>query len=98
MDLNGDLKIDLFGVASSSDSTFKAWQNVWNISQPDGPIFNLYASLPFVSLPNADIIHCHCSTDPKMSGSHCKLSNPHSNAAVDLNGDCLAGMYFLRSQ
>ena len=30
-------------------------------------------------------------TDPKLSGSQCKLSSPHSNAAVDLNGDCLAG-------
>ncbi|THG98045.1 hypothetical protein EW026_g4082 [Hermanssonia centrifuga] len=29
-------------------------------------------------------------TDPNMDGAQCKLSNPHSNAAVDLNGDCLA--------
>lgn len=35
-------------------------------------------------------------TDPKFNGAQCKLSNPHSNAAVDLNGDCLAGMTFAR--
>lgn len=26
-----------------------------------------------------------------MKGAQCTLSHPHSNAAVDLNGDCLAG-------
>lgn len=30
-----------------------------------------------------------------MKGAQCKLANPHSNAAVDLNGDCLAGMFLL---
>ena len=29
--------------------------------------------------------------DPKFNGAQCTLANPHSNAAVDLNGDCLAG-------
>ena len=41
MDINGDLKIDLFGVTPSSPSTFKVWQNVWNASQYDGPVFNM---------------------------------------------------------
>lgn len=26
------------------------------------------------------------------NGSQCKIANPHSNAVVDLNGDCLAGV------
>jgi integrin alpha FG-GAP repeat containing protein 1 len=29
--------------------------------------------------------------DPPFHGKQCKLANPHSNAVVDLNGDCLAG-------
>ncbi|TCD70604.1 hypothetical protein EIP91_002634 [Steccherinum ochraceum] len=33
--------------------------------------------------------------DPKMDGAQCKISNPHSNAAVDLNGDCLADMFLV---
>lgn len=33
-------------------------------------------------------------TDPDMKGAQCTLSHPHSNAAVDLNGDCLAGKLF----
>jgi len=26
------------------------------------------------------------------NGSQCMIANPHSNAVVDLNGDCLAGV------
>jgi len=29
----------------------------------------------------------------RFNGSQCKIANPHSNAVVDLNGDCLAGVY-----
>lgn len=41
MDLNGDLKIDLLGAVPSTTSTFKAWQNVWNASELNGPIFSM---------------------------------------------------------
>lgn len=76
MDMNGNLKIDLFGTVpgGSSDGEFKVWQNVWNASQPS-TIFNL--------------------VDPKLNGAQCQLSNPHSNAAVDLNGDCLADLFLV---
>ncbi|KAI0792754.1 hypothetical protein C8Q75DRAFT_751250 [Abortiporus biennis] len=33
--------------------------------------------------------------DPMMTGSQCTISNPHSNAAVDLNGDCLADIFLV---
>ena len=43
MDMNGDLKIDLFGTPSSSpSSSFKVWQNVWNASNPQSGAFNVY--------------------------------------------------------
>ncbi|KAH9934948.1 uncharacterized protein B0H18DRAFT_1182116 [Fomitopsis serialis] len=35
------------------------------------------------------------SVDPKFNGAQCTLSNPHSNAAVDLNGDCLADIFLV---
>ena len=42
MDMTGDLKIDLFGVEPLAPSTFKVWKNVWNVSQPTAPMFELY--------------------------------------------------------
>lgn len=99
MDMSGDLKIDLFGTlpTSSPDSRFKVWQNVWNDSQSSSPVFNLCV----VILPARLYIKSRMKRalftyrmDPKMIGPQCKLSNPHSNAAVDLNGDCLAGRIF----
>ncbi|KAI0628726.1 hypothetical protein C8Q77DRAFT_1067117 [Trametes polyzona] len=77
MDVNGDLKIDLFGIPSppTSSSPFKVWQNVWNGSATQTEIFN--------------------TIDPNFSGAQCTLSNPHSNAAVDLNGDCLADIFLV---
>lgn len=77
MDMDGDLKVDLFGIPSpaSTNTPFKVWSNVWNASQSNSPIFNV--------------------TDPKFNGSQCTLSNPHSNAAIDLNGDCLADIFLV---
>ncbi|EEB98443.1 hypothetical protein MPER_02043, partial [Moniliophthora perniciosa FA553] len=33
--------------------------------------------------------------DPPFYGNQCKLANPHSNAVVDLNGDCLADVFLV---
>ena len=41
IDMNGDLKIDLFGNAPGSVSQFKVWDNAWNSSQRNSPIFDL---------------------------------------------------------
>ena len=91
MDMNGDLKIDLFGIPSPQDSSspFKIWQNVWNNSNPHSDVFSMYVAAP--SHETACLTQKLYSTNPKFDGSHCTLANPHSNAAVDLNGDCLAG-------
>lgn len=96
MDMNGDLKIDLFGIPSSesSSSPFKVWRNVWNESTTDSNLFSMYVPIHnyrvCVDTQTPDILH---SGDPKFKGTQCTLANPHSNAAVDLNGDCLAGEY-----
>ncbi|EIN08003.1 hypothetical protein PUNSTDRAFT_121158 [Punctularia strigosozonata HHB-11173 SS5] len=34
-------------------------------------------------------------TTPNFNGARCRLSNPHSNAVVDLNGDCLADIFLV---
>lgn len=44
-DLNGDLTIDMLGITptSASDSSpFRVWQNVWNASQPSGPVYDMH--------------------------------------------------------
>ena len=44
-DSTGDLRIDLLGVPSSSSGdqeSFSVWQNVWNASQPNSPVYELY--------------------------------------------------------
>ena len=42
------------------------------------------------SIPEPSSFHSY-STDLPFDGIKCNLANPHSNAVVDLNGDCLAG-------
>ena len=44
VDTNGDLKIDLFGAipSTSSSGPFKIWSNVWNSSDPQSEIFEMY--------------------------------------------------------
>ena len=45
-DSTGDLRIDLLGVSpsSSGDQTFfSVWQNVWNASQLNSPVYELCA-------------------------------------------------------
>jgi len=43
-DSTGNLRIDLLGISPSSSGgqeSFSVWQNVWNASQPDGPVYQL---------------------------------------------------------
>lgn len=45
-DSTGDLRIDLLGISPSSSGdqeTFSIWQNVWNASQPNSPVYELCA-------------------------------------------------------
>ncbi|KDQ59682.1 hypothetical protein JAAARDRAFT_33256 [Jaapia argillacea MUCL 33604] len=78
-DSNGDMKIDLIGMTPSSSSSrtdpFQVWQNVWNASRSNSPIFDI--------------------VDAPFTGAQCTISNPHSNAMVDLNGDCLSDIFLL---
>ncbi|KAL9714709.1 hypothetical protein Ac2012v2_001367 [Leucoagaricus gongylophorus] len=75
LDIDGDLKIDLLGLTSNGGDQLQVWQNVWNSSLSDSPLFEIQNSY--------------------FSGSQCKITNPHSNAVVDLNGDCLADVFLV---
>lgn len=45
----------------------------------------------------ATVFQITSSMDPKFDGKQCTLAHPHSNAVVDLDGDCLAGLDILSS-
>lgn len=45
IDFNGDMKIDLLGMTPTSrtdpEKSLRIWQNVWNFSDAQSPLFNL---------------------------------------------------------
>ncbi|KAH8995858.1 hypothetical protein EDB86DRAFT_2920938 [Lactarius hatsudake] len=73
-DSDGQMRIDLLGIQPGF-SQLRMWKNVWNASDPSGPLYEV--------------------TDAPFSGAQCRISNPHSNAAVDLNGDCVADIFLV---
>ncbi|KAH9483665.1 T-cell immunomodulatory protein [Psilocybe cubensis] len=79
IDVDGDMKIDLLGMTTSSTGSssdiFQIWQNTWNASSPNPVLFNVQ--------------------DANFKGQQCTISNPHSNAVVDLDGDCLADVFIV---
>jgi hypothetical protein len=72
MDVNGDMKIDLLGLAPGSPSTFKIWQNVYNSSQPQSPPFYvcvarslrdlLYVESLAAQTPTSMVLHANLPT------------------------------------
>ncbi|KAJ2926340.1 hypothetical protein H1R20_g10751, partial [Candolleomyces eurysporus] len=68
------MKIDLLGIPPSTNS-LQIWQNVWNASEPNSPLFKLI--------------------DAPLPDAKCTFANPHSNAIIDLNGDCLADIFLV---
>ncbi|KAI0093714.1 hypothetical protein BDY19DRAFT_881949 [Irpex rosettiformis] len=56
-----------------------------------GP-FKVWSNVWNSSDPQSEIFEI---MEPMFKGPQCKLSNPHSNAAVDLNGDCLADIFLV---
>ncbi|EJD46184.1 hypothetical protein AURDEDRAFT_63627 [Auricularia subglabra TFB-10046 SS5] len=58
----------------------------------DGTSLKLWQNSWNESQPGSDLFKV---TDPKLVGATCQLANPHSNAVVDLNGDCLADLFLV---
>ena len=97
-DATGDMRPDLLGFASKGtgkkgDLVPKLWTNVWATSNST-TLFELCAS--------SGCSHPTCltrerSSDPPfdLAGSSCTFPTPHSNAYIDLNGDCLADIFIM---
>ncbi|KAK7062132.1 T-cell immunomodulatory protein [Favolaschia claudopus] len=79
IDVDGDMKIDLLGMTPASQGSSTSPFQVWQ------NVWN--ASDPLSPLFNLE--------DAPLKGTQCKLANPHSNAVVDLDGDCLADVFLL---
>ncbi|KAE9384582.1 hypothetical protein BT96DRAFT_1026852 [Gymnopus androsaceus JB14] len=79
LDLNGDMKIDLLGMTPSSQHSSTAPFQMWK------NVWNAsQAYSPLFEVMNSPF-----------HGSQCTLSNPHSNAVIDLDGDCLADVFLV---
>ena len=80
------MRIDLLGNIPDDDKNLYVWSNVWETS--NGTIlYDRYvpSTLPITSFS------LHFRIDADLPDSKCSVVNPHSNAVLDLDGDCLAG-------
>ncbi|KAG0054100.1 hypothetical protein BGZ83_011984 [Gryganskiella cystojenkinii] len=79
-DVNGDMRTDLLGYAFAGYQAGTSPLSVWkNIHDPKNPGGPIFELVPMNFTGEA--------------GPQCILSNPHSSAFVDLNGDCLADIF-----
>ncbi|KAI9311839.1 hypothetical protein BX666DRAFT_1992962 [Dichotomocladium elegans] len=84
MDLTGDMKMDLLGYAYEGSSGLSMWINTAN---PSSAINTTTSSL--FNVTSAASVFDQAYTN------QCTWANPHSNAVVDLDGDCLADLVFV---
>ncbi|KAJ6523586.1 hypothetical protein B0H19DRAFT_972767 [Mycena capillaripes] len=61
-------------------------------SQGSSSPFQVWQNVWNASQPHSPLFNV---ADPLFKGAQCKLASPHSNAVVDLNGDCLADVFLL---
>lgn len=105
LDATGNLQPDLLGLAMESkkkNPTMKLWENVdGNFSLfVLVPLVTCLGSRAYISSPLINSPRCvpylfllsvSRKDSPLDPSKVCHLSNPHSNAFIDLDGDCLAG-------
>lgn len=96
--------MDLLGFPHGDErqENLKIWRNNWDASNGTS-LFELCVQgvqnrpgQPGAGLSGGVLMYGVCSftrADPPIdvSGFNCKMPNPHSNAFIDLDGDCLAG-------
>ncbi|RUS19475.1 hypothetical protein BC937DRAFT_87413 [Endogone sp. FLAS-F59071] len=81
-DANGDMKTDLLGYSfSGNGSTLSVWENIADLRTPTNgmTMFNVVPASTYFNSIDSDT---------------CQWMNPHSNAFLDLDGDCLADLFF----
>ncbi|GAA5822622.1 hypothetical protein JCM11251_004321 [Rhodosporidiobolus azoricus] len=84
LDATGDMRTDLLGFAAadaSKASIPRLWNNAWESSNRSS-IFSI-ADSPL-----------DLSTSPTPNQFTCRFPSPHYNAFIDLDGDCLADLFF----
>ncbi|KDR81920.1 hypothetical protein GALMADRAFT_240232 [Galerina marginata CBS 339.88] len=79
IDIDGDMKIDLLGITPASTGGQDSTYQIWK------NIWNASSSTP-------ELFEIQ---DAPFSGQQCTIANPHSNAVVDLDGDCLADLFLV---
>jgi integrin alpha FG-GAP repeat containing protein 1 len=98
-DADGDMKVDLLGYAYSNgrDSTSpRLWRNVYDPSEPDGNVFELSVfNLNTLTSVSLTLSYATREDPPFNATFDCVFPNPHSHAIIDLDGDCLAGLYII---
>jgi hypothetical protein len=80
------MRIDLLGNIPDDKNNIYVWRNVWEKS--NGTIlYDMYVPPALPTTP----FSLHFRIDANLPGPTCSIVNPHSNAVLDLDGDCLAG-------
>ncbi|GAA5911051.1 hypothetical protein JCM6882_006862 [Rhodosporidiobolus microsporus] len=85
LDATGDMRTDLLGFAAADGSkttTPRLWNNTWEASNRTS-VFTL-SDAPL-----------DLSTSPTPGTFSCKFPSPHFNSFIDLDGDCLADLFFM---
>lgn len=89
VDATGDLRPDLLGFSTEDEgktSSFKLWKN------GPGGFFTLCVARPAILRVHGALTIASRRVDPPLNSAQvCRWANPHSNAFIDLDGDCLAG-------
>ncbi|KAI8140634.1 hypothetical protein BJV82DRAFT_621881 [Fennellomyces sp. T-0311] len=81
LDLTGDMKLDLLGYPYEGDTGLSMWINTVDDAHLNASsIYNVTSASTILN---------------ESETNKCVWSNPHSNAVVDLNGDCLADLVFV---
>ncbi|KAI7881702.1 hypothetical protein K492DRAFT_236516 [Lichtheimia hyalospora FSU 10163] len=83
VDLNGDMKLDLLGYSADGESGLNMWINNADPSTPAN------ASSSMFNVSSASGMFDAALTN------QCTWAHPHSNAMVDLDGDCMGDLVFV---
>ncbi|RHZ82632.1 hypothetical protein Glove_106g45 [Diversispora epigaea] len=77
LDYYGTMKVDLLGHSFDNSSHISVWKNVFN--ETNSTLF--------------EVVPMSINTTDTTTIPNCTLADPHSNAFIDFNGDCLADLF-----
>ncbi|GAA5978759.1 hypothetical protein JCM10908_004473 [Rhodotorula pacifica] len=81
LDGNGDMRTDLLGYSAADPKRLQMWRNSYSTSNTSSAFSLTDAPLDYSSHPSGTFT--------------CRFPSPHFNAFVDLDGDCLADLFFV---